>query len=131
MLTLENTIIPDYTDTLSEINSHIELAKTDVIDTIKETENEVCSDIVRKTKELKNDNISTRNLVREKTKKIDQNVSKLADRQDLTDKMIENEADEIEEQLEKIFKEEADMIEQLLEDQYKKEAQDIENELNS
>ena len=131
VLTLENTIIPDYTDTLSEINSHIELAKTDVIDTIKETENEVCSDIVRKTKELKNDNISTRNLVREKTKKIDQNVSKLADRQDLTDKMIENEADEIEEQLEKIFKEEADMIEQLLEDQYKKEAQDIENELNS
>ena len=57
------------------------------------------------------------------TKKLDENVSKLADRQDKTDKMIENEADEIESEIEKILNEEADMIESEI---YNKEADEIE-----
>lgn len=92
---------------------------------------EVCSDIIRKTEELKKDNITTRNLLRQKTKKLDENVSKLSDRQDIIDKAIEDEGEEIERQLEEIYKAEWDAIERELEDQYKKEAQDIENELNS
>jgi hypothetical protein len=83
----------------------------------------VCSDIIRKTKELKDDNVKTRNLVREKTEKLDQNVSKLADRQELTDKTIEREADEIEEQIEQIYNQEADMIEDEI---YNQEADEIE-----
>ena len=86
--------------TLSEIDSHNSLAKTEIINTIKEVETEVCSDIIRKTKELKEDNITTRNLVRQKTKKLDENVSKLADRQDKTDKMIEDELQELENEFE-------------------------------
>lgn len=71
---------------------------------------------MRKAKELKADNISTRNLVREKTKKIDQNVSKIADRQDKTDQMIESEAEEIEKLIEQNIEFEADEIErQILE----------------
>ena len=116
---------------LSEIASQNDIYKNEIIDTIKSSENEVCSDIVRKSKELKEDNVTTRNLVRQKTKKIDENVLKLADRQDLIDKTIEDEANEIEKDLEKIFTQEADMIEKDLEDQYKMEADDIEKEINS
>ena len=114
--------------TLSEIDSHNSLAKTEIINTIKEVETEVCSDIIRKTKELKEDNITTRNLVRQKTKKLDENVSKLADRQDKTDKMIEDEADEIESEIEKILNEEADMIENEI---YNKEADEIEKDITN
>mgnify|MGYP003495902041 CR=1 FL=1 len=116
---------------LSEIASQNDIYKNEIIDTIKSSENEVCSDIVRKSKELKEDNVTTRNLVRQKTKKIDENVLKLADRQDLIDKTIEDEANEIEKDLEKIFTQEADMIEKDLEEQYKREADEIEKELNS
>ena len=91
---------------LDEIDSHITLAFDDTIDTIKETEIEVCSDIVRVKTELKKDNVATRQLVRQKTNKIDENVSKLSDRQDLTDKMIEDEANEIEKALEQVDDEE-------------------------
>lgn len=78
---------------------------------------------MRIKKELKEDNVKTRNLVIKNTKKLDENVSKLADRQDKTDKMIENEADEIESEIEKILNEEADMIESEI---YNKEADEIE-----
>lgn len=71
---------------------------------------------MKKSKEIKDDNISTRNLIREKTKKIDQNVSKLSDRQDKTDQMIESEAEEIEKLIEQNIDFEADEIErQILE----------------
>ena len=109
--------------TLSEIDSHNSFAKQEIINKINETEIEVCSDIVRIKKELKEDNVKTRNLVIKNTKKLDENVSKLADRQDKTDKMIENEADEIESEIEKILNEEADMIESEI---YNKEADEIE-----
>lgn len=116
---------------LNEIDSHNSLAKDEIINTIKETETEVCSDIVRSKKELKEDNLTTRQLVRGKAKKLEENTQKLADRQDKTDKMIEKEADEIEASLEEIYKKEADTIESELEDQYKKEADQIESEINS
>jgi len=107
--------------------SLIWIAKEQIINTIKASENEITSDIVRKTNELKEDNVSTRQLVRQKTKKIDENVSKLADRQDKTDKMIESEAEEIESEIEKILEQEADMIEKDMEDQFNKEADEIES----
>lgn len=114
---------------LDEIESQNEIAKDKIIDTIKSSENEVCSDIIRKNKEIKEDNISTRNLIRQKTKKIDENVSKLADRQDLTDKMIESEADEIEQEIEQIHNKEADMIESEIKKQHESEADEIESNL--
>ena len=116
---------------LSENHSQYLLATSSIIDRIDSSETEICSDIVRKTKELKEDNVKTRELVRQKTKKLDENVSKLADRQDLTDKTIEDEANEIEASLEKFYQEEWNAIEKELEDQYKKEADQIESEINS
>ena len=116
---------------LNETNSHITLATDDILNTIKESETEICSDIIRSKKEIKEDNVSTRQLVRQKTEKLDKNISKLADRQDLTDKTIEDEADSIEASLEQIYMQEADNIENEMEDQYKKEAQDIEDEINN
>lgn len=113
---------------LTEIDSHIELAKTDVIDRIEESETEICSDIIRKTKDLESSNVKTRNLVRQKTKKIDENVSKLADRQEIIDKTIEREADEIESEIERILSEEADMIEDEI---YNKEADEIEKDITN
>lgn len=118
---------PDYTEKLNEIVSQNKIAKEDIIDTIKEAETEVCSDIIRKTKEIKEDNITTRNLVRQKTKKIDENVSKLADRQDKTDRMIESEADEIEKLIEQNIDFEADEIEKQIQEQIDKEIEEIES----
>ena len=116
---------------LNENYSHITLATDDILNTIKESETEICSDIIRSKKEIKEDNVSTRQLVRQKTEKLDKNISKMVDRQDQTDKMIEDEADEIEEELEQIYMKEAENIEKEMEDQYKKEAQDIEDEINN
>ena len=113
---------------LNDIDSHIDIAKEEIIDTIKETEIELCSDIIRKSKDLEASNVKTRNLVRQKTEKIDKNVSKLSDRQDKTDEMIEREADEIEEQIEKILNEEADMIENEI---YNNEADEIEKDITN
>ena len=130
-MTLENAIIPDYSEKLNEIVSQNKLAEENIIDTIKEAETEICSDIIRKIKEIKEDNITTRNLVRQKTKKLDENTQKLADRQDLTDKMIESEADELEEQIEQLYEMEADKLEQEIDDMLNKEFDEIENEINS
>lgn len=118
-------------DTLNEIVSQNDIANAKIIDRIESSETEICSDIVRKTKELKEDNVKTRNLVRQKSEKVVKYAEKQLDRQEKTDKMIEDEANEIEKDLEKIFTQEADMIEKDLEDQYKMEADDIEKEINS
>lgn len=118
-------------DTLNEIVSQNDIANAKIIDRINSSETEICSDIVRKTKELKEDNVKTRNLVRQKSEKVVKYAEKQLDRQEKTDKMIEDEANEIEKDLEKIFTQEADMIEKDLEDQYKMEADDIEKEINS
>lgn len=130
-MTLVNTDVSNIEEQLSENYSQIELATEQIINTIKASETEICSDVIRKSKDLETSNVKTRNLVRQKTEKIDKNVLKLADRQEKTDKMIEHEADEIEKELEDIFKQEADMIEDELENQYKMEADEIEKELNS
>jgi hypothetical protein len=65
--------------------------------------------------------------VRQKTKKIDENVSKLADRQDKTDKMIESEADQIEKLIEQNIDFEADEIEKQIQEQIDKEIEEIES----
>ena len=62
--------------TLSEIDSHNSLATEEIINTIKSESNEVSIDIIRKTKELKEDNVKTRNLVRQKTEKINKKLDK-------------------------------------------------------
>lgn len=128
VLKLQNTDISNIEAQLNDIDSHIELAKTDVIDRIEESENEICSDIIRKSKDLEESNVKTRNIVRQKTKKIDENVSKLADRQDMIDKTIEHEADEIESKIEQILNEEADMIENEI---YSMEADEIEKDITN
>lgn len=115
---------------LNDIDSHITLAFGDTIDTIKETENEICSDIIRKSKDIETSNVKTRQLIRQKAEKIDKNVSKLSDRQDLTDKMIEDEADELEHQIEQLYEKEADDFEKEIEDQLNKEFDQIESEIN-
>lgn len=111
-----------------EVTPEEVIAKEEIIDTIKAESIEVSGDIIRKSKELEESNVKTRNLVRQKTKKIDENVSKLADRQDLTDKMIEDEANEIEDQIEQILNEEADMIENEI---YNMEADEIEKDITN
>jgi len=112
------------------MHSHIELANTNVIDTIKEIENYICKDIKQTNTELKKDNVSTRQLVRQKTEKLDKNISKLADRQDLTDKMIEDEADELEEEIDKLYEKEADDLEKEIESKFNEEFDKIESEIN-
>ena len=87
-------------NTLNDIDSHIDIISEEIKDNISLTEKEICSDIIRKSKDLEASNISTRQLVRQKAKKLEENTQKLADRQDLTDKMIEREVDSIEEELE-------------------------------
>lgn len=112
---------------INENNSQIELAKDEIIDRITENETNVRKDIWGTESDIKKDNIKTRNLVRQKIKKINENVSKLSDRQDLTDKMIEDEAKELEEEVNRILKEEVDMIETEI---FTREADEIEKELN-
>lgn len=130
VITLTNTDISGIENTLNEIDSHNSLATERIIDTIKQESIEVSSDIIRKSKDLEASNVKTRNLVRQKTEKIDKNVSKLSDRQDKADEMIEREADEIEEELEQIFEKEADMIENEIIAQFEKEADEIESNLS-
>lgn len=90
---------------LFDIDSHIEIAKTNIIDTINETETEVCSDIVRIKKELKEDNISTRQLIRQKSKKQEDFIQKQLDNEAKTQKMIDDEAEEIENALDMVDEE--------------------------
>ena len=87
-------------NTLNETNSHIDIAKEEIIDTIKETEIEVCSDIIRKSKDLEKSNVKTRNLVRQKTEKINKKLDK--------DEKDEKEWDEVLELLKEIKEEQED-----------------------
>jgi len=123
VITLTNTDISGIENTLNEIDSHNSLATERIIDTIKQESIEVSSDIIRKSKDLEASNVKTRNLVRQKTEKIDKNVSKLSDR------MLDDQADYIEDELISIYSKEADSIENNILEQYTKEALDIEDEL--
>jgi len=115
---------------LNEIESQNDIAKGEVIDTINEIENEICSDIIRKSKDIETSNVKTRQLIRQKAEKIDKNISKLADRQDLTDKMIEDEADELEDQIDALYEKEADDLEKEIDDKLNEEFDQIESETN-
>ena len=130
-MTLVNTDVSNIEEQLNENYSHFDIAKTEIIDTIKETEIEICSDIVRSKKELKEDNVLTRNLVRQKTDKVDKNVLKLADRQDMTDKIIEDESEEIERIIEQNIDMEADNIESEINKQIDQEIEEIESNQNA
>lgn len=61
---------------LNDIDSHITLAFDTTIDTIKQESIEVSSDIIRKSKDLETSNVKTRNLVRQKTEKINKKLDK-------------------------------------------------------
>lgn len=127
--TLINTDVTKIEKKLYEIESHNSLATEEIIDTIKEVETEVCSDIIRKSKELKEDNVKTRNLVRQKSEKIVKYAEKQLDRQEKIEKMIDDESEEIETLLEQNIDFEADEIEKEIEKQIDQEIQDIESNL--
>ncbi len=93
-------------NTLNEISSQNDIAKWEIIDTIKEIENEICSDIIRKSKDIETSNVATRQLLRQKTKKLDENVSKLVDIEAKAQKMMNDEFEEIEQALEQVDEEE-------------------------
>ena len=83
----------------NEINSHITVAKDSIIHTINQTETEICSDVVRTKKEIKEDNVSTRQLIRQKAKKQEEFIQKQIDSEAKTQKMIDDESEEIEKAL--------------------------------
>lgn len=116
-------------DTLNEIVSQNDIANAKIIDRIDSSETEICSDIVRKTKEIKEDNVKTRNLVRKKSEKVVKYAEKQLDRQEKTDKMIEDEANEIEKVLEQNIDFEADEIERGINTQIDQEIEEIESNL--
>lgn len=104
---IPKTDLSNIEKSLNENYSQIELAKGEIIDRINESENEICSDIVRKTKELKEDNVKTRNLVRQKTEKLNKKLDK--------DEKDEEESDEVKELLEDLLdKEEWKEVKDLL-----------------
>lgn len=85
---------------LNDIDSHITLAFDTTIDTIKQESIEVSSDIIRKSKDLETSNVKTRNLVRQKTEKINKKLDK--------DEKDEKEWDEVLELLKEIKEEQED-----------------------
>ena len=87
-------------NTLNEISSQNDIAKWEIIDTIKQESIEVSSDIIRKTKDLEKSNVKTRNLVRQKTEKINKKLDK--------DEKDEKEWDEVLELLKEIKEEQED-----------------------
>lgn len=114
---------------INENLSQIDIAKEEIIDTIKSSENEICSDIVRKSKELKEDNVKTRNLVRQKSEKIVKYAEKQLDRQEKIEKMIDDESEEIESLIEQNIEYEADEIEKDINKQIDYEIEEIESNL--
>lgn len=87
-------------NTLNEISSQNDIAKWEIIDTIKQESIEVSSDVIRKSKDLETSNVKTRNLVRQKTEKINKKLDK--------DEKDEKEWDEVLELLKEIKEEQED-----------------------
>lgn len=113
----------------NEINSHLTVAKDSIIHTINQTETEICSDVVRTKKEIKEDNVSIRQLIRQKAKKQEEFIQKQLNNDEKVRKLIEDEADEIEKEIESIHSKEADMIETEIKKQHEMEADEIESNL--
>jgi hypothetical protein len=108
-----------------EVNANIKIAKDDIIDKMNSEVGGLSKDIKAIPKEVKADGEKTREFVKSKSEGLGKNLTKLVDRQDLIDKKIESEADEIEEKLDEYAKE-ADEIEAELMEQYGAEADEIE-----
>lgn len=115
-------------DTLSEIVSQNDIANAKIIDRIESSETEICSDIVRKTKELKEDNVKTRNLVRQKSEKVVKYAEKQLDTMERIEKEIEDTENEIKEEFDRVEQEEKE-IEELF-DQYDKDEEEIKKEFD-
>lgn len=92
----------------NEINSHLTVAKDSIIHTINQTETEICSDVVRTKSELKEDNVATRQLVRQKTK----NLAELAQKQLDSDAKEQKMMEDIEEEFEELEKEDKEIEEE-------------------
>lgn len=107
---------------LNENQSQNNIANQNIIDTIKETEIDICKDINKES-------ISTRQLVRQKAKKQEEYIQKQLDSEAKTQEMIESEADEIEEQIEKNLEIEIEEIEKQINSQIDKEIEEIESNL--
>lgn len=82
---------------LNETNSHIDIAKEEIIDTINEKEKSICKDIKKTKSELKEDNVATRQLVRQKTKNLAELAQKQLDSDAKEDKMMKDIQKEFEE----------------------------------
>jgi polyhydroxyalkanoate synthesis regulator phasin len=108
-----------------EVNANIKIAKDDIIDKMNSEVGELSETVKAIPKEVKADGEKTREVVKSKSEGLGKNLTKLVDRQDLIDKKIESEADEIEEKLDEYAKE-ADEIEAGLMEQYGAEADEIE-----
>lgn len=115
-------------ENLNENLSQLDIAKESIITTIKGVETEICTDVKKTKSELKEDNVATRQLIRQKTKKLDEWVAKLVDSEEKTRKMIDDEIEEIEEALEQVDVEE---ITKALEEADKEHEQNIIEALNS
>jgi Mg2+ and Co2+ transporter CorA len=115
-------------NTLDETREDISLAKGEIITRIKEVETEVCSDIVRKTKELKEDNVSTRNLVRQKSDKVVKFATKQLDTMERIEKEIEDTENEIKEEFERVEQEEKEIADMF--DEYELEEEEIKKEFD-
>ncbi len=118
-------------DKLNEIDSHIDIAKDETINRIEEAEIDLRKDVNRGKSELKEDNVKTRNLVRQKSEKVVKYAEKQLDRQEKIEKMIDNESEEIETLIEQNIDFEADEIENQINQQIDKEIEEIESNLSN
>lgn len=128
---IKPTELSNIEEKLSEIDSHIELAKDQTIDRIEEAEIDLRKDVNRTKTEIKDDNVKTRNLVRQKSERVVKYAEKQLDRQEKIETMIEGELDEIETLIEQNIDFEADEIEKEINQQIDKEIEEIESNLQN
>lgn len=115
--------------TVNENKSQNDIANANIIDRIKEAEIDLRKDVKDTKKELREDNVKTRNLVRQKSEKVVKYAEKQLYTQDKLEQMIEDEAEEIEKVLEQNIEFEADDIENQINSQIDKEIEEIESNL--
>lgn len=91
---------------IDEIESHNNVANDKIITTIEDIEKEITTEIKSVNKEISTDNIATRQLIRQKAKKQEEFIQKQLDSEAKTQKMIDDEFEEIENALEQVDDEE-------------------------
>lgn len=127
-ITLTGTVLA-WSFVINENESHHKFANDKIITTIEDIEKGINTEIKSVNKELSTDNVATRQLIRQKAKKQEEFIQKQLDNEAKTQKMIESEADEIEQEIEQIHNKEADMIESEIKKQHESEADEIESNL--